>query len=90
VKVHELIAILRGLDGEASVYVMSQPHYPCEYDVAGVAVRGDFEEVSQDGEATVGDRWTARSSELPPSDVFILEGAQLRYGSKGAWAARRR
>jgi len=75
-KVRALIAVLQEMDPNADVFIMSQPQWPFEYAVAGVAVRGDF---AEDDEAT-----------LPSHDVFILEGSQERYGSKEAWAARRR
>jgi hypothetical protein len=96
-KVHELIAILQELDADADVYIMSQPNYPFEHTVRGVSVREDFTECNDDedeepGEAEAagtGDRWTARAADLPASDVFILEGEQLRYGSREAWRARR-
>lgn len=55
-----------------------------------MSVREDFTECDdEEEEATAGDRWTARASELPGNDVFILEGEQLRYGSREAWRARR-
>ncbi|MGH7296529.1 MAG: hypothetical protein ACRELB_16445 [Polyangiaceae bacterium] len=82
VKVHELIAILQRLDGEAAVLVMCQPHYPFECEVAGVAVRDDFPDDEEDP--------TEGVPELPGNDVFIVEGSQLRYGEKGAWRAARR
>ena len=91
-KVHELIAILQELDADADVYIMSQPNYPFEHAVRGVSVREDFTECDDDEEEekeAAGDRWTARASELPGNDVFILEGEQLRYGSREAWRARR-
>ena len=31
------------------------------------------------------DRWSAQDYELPPEDVFLVEGSQRRYGSKHAW-----
>jgi hypothetical protein len=104
-KVRELIAVLEDLDPEAAVYIMSQPNYPFEHAVSGVALREDFTECDDEDEeeaegeederpAPTRDRWTARDADLPPSDVFILEGAQLRYGSREAWklaaVARRR
>jgi hypothetical protein len=76
-KVHQLIELLEGADPNADVCLMSQPAWPLEYAVAGIAVREDF---AEDGEA----------ADLQPNDVFILEGAQLRYGSEAAWRARRR
>jgi hypothetical protein len=99
-KVRELIAVLEDLDPEAAVYIMSQPNYPFEHAVSGVALREDFtdcddeDEEDAEGEEEVRpaprrDRWTSRDADLPPSDVFILEGEQLRYGSREAWSARR-
>jgi len=99
-KVRELIAVLEDLDPEAAVYIMSQPNYPFEHAVSGVALREDFtdcddeDEEEAEGEeegrpAPARDRWTSRDADLPPSDVFILEGEQLRYGSREAWSARR-
>ncbi len=81
-KVRDLIAILQHTDPNAEVFIMSQPQWPFEYSVAGVAVRADFAEDDDDGETGDGN--------LRPNDVFILEGSQERYGSKGAWRARRR
>ena len=89
-KVHELIEILEELDPDASVYVMSQQSWPFEVAIHGVAVREDFTEPDLDDEPHEGDRWTASEGALPGSDVFIVEGGQLRYGSKDAWDAARR
>ena len=91
-KVRELIEILEELDAEASVYVMSQQSWPFELAIHGVTVRedfteGDLEDESHDGEC---DRWGANEGALPGNDVFIVEGSQLRYGSKDAWDAARR
>jgi hypothetical protein len=99
-KVRELIAVLEDLDPEAAVYIMSQPNYPFEHAVSGVALREDFtdcddedDEEAEDEEeerpTPARDRWTARDTDLPSTDVFILEGEQLRYGSREAWSARR-
>ena len=91
-KVSELIEILEGLDPDASVYVMSQQSWPFEVGVHGVATREDFTEVDPCDEPheDAHDRWGARDTALPLNDVFIVEGSQLRYGSKDAWDAARR
>ena len=93
-KVRELIEILEELDPEASVYIMSQQNWPFELAIHGVTVREEFTETDdEDGDAedaparTEGDRWRARPEALPRNDVFIVEGSQLRYGSKDAWDA---
>ncbi|MGN6107593.1 MAG: hypothetical protein ACTHU0_20960 [Kofleriaceae bacterium] len=72
-KVRELM-MLEELDPNAKVFIMSQKHWPFEYAVDGIAVReelqGDDERL-EEGTST--------------SDVFIVEGEQLRYGSGAAW-----
>ena len=84
-KVKELIEILEDMDPEATVLLASQPSWPFEYGLAGVAVRGDFADEEDGGgdEPTYGLGTAA-------NDVFIVEGQQLRYGSKAAWSAARR
>ena len=86
-KVKELIEILEDMDQEASVFLASQPNGPFEYSVAGVAVREDF--AGDDDEDGVGEE-RAYEHGTAASDVFIVEGQQLRYGSKAAWSAARR
>jgi hypothetical protein len=93
-KVRELIEILEELDPEASVYLMSQQNWPFEVAIHGVTVREEFTESDDEdddgGEAPAAsghDRWSARPESLPRNDVFIVEGSQLRYGSKEAWDA---
>ncbi len=74
-RVAELIAILQDGDPEASVLIMSQPNWPFEMDLRGVTVREEFCEADGAGCA--------------PNDVFLVEGSQLRYGSRDAWANAR-
>lgn len=91
-KVCELMELLAELDPEADVYLMSQQSWPFEVAIHGVAVRADFTERDPEAEplTTDSDRWGAREGALPGNDVFIVEGSQLRYGSKAAWDAARR
>ena len=93
-KVRELIEILEELDAEASVYIMSQQNWPFEVAIHGVTVREEFTETDDEDEdaedeptRNEGDRWSAQPEALPRNDVFIVEGSQLRYGSKEAWDA---
>ncbi len=94
-KVSDLIELLEGMDPDADVFIMSQPHYPFELSVAGVCQRSDFTETDDyddeeqaEEEAPRGrDRWSASESQLPGNDVFLIEGSQLRYGNKNAWDA---
>ena len=89
-KVRELIEILEYMDMEADVFVMSGEQYPYECAIVGVAERGDWADVEPDAEPwTADDRWAAGESQLPMTDVFIVEGEQRRYGAKAAWDAAR-
>ena len=77
-KVRDLIARLEACDPEADVYVMSQPSWPFEYSIQGVITR----------RAVCAEDDVEPPAGTADSDVFIVEGTQVRYGSKGAWAAR--
>jgi hypothetical protein len=70
-----LIEALESEDADAEVLFMGQPSYPFEYTVTGVCSRADFEE-PEEGEGK-------------ESDVFLVEGKQVRYGSREAWDAVR-
>lgn len=74
--VKELISRLEGCDPDAQVYVLTQPNWPFENACEGVIERWDFEE-APDEDAPVSDKWG--------SDVMILQGEQVRYGSPKAW-----
>jgi hypothetical protein len=87
-KVSELIEILEDMDPDAQVLIMSQENWPFENAVAGVALREEMVEEDEDlddeeREEPEYERGTAAN------DVFIVEGRQLRYGSKAAWDALR-
>jgi len=69
--VAELKEMLEYMDDDAEVLFMSQPSWPFEYSIAGVVTRDQFES----------------DSEHPGNDVFLIEGTQLRYGSKDAFDA---
>jgi hypothetical protein len=86
-KVAELIALLEEQDPEAEVLIMSQPSWPFEYAVCGLARRSEPEDVDDDETEPAhgnGEASGARDDRAT-SDVFIVEGTQLRYGSKRAW-----
>lgn len=81
--VKQLRDLLEDFDDDANVFIMSQPHWPFEYSVAGAVERREFIDGDDDDyEDTSDDR-----GELKLNDVFLLEGTQLRYGSKDAWNA---
>ena len=85
-KVSELIELLEEQDPDAEVLVMMQQNWPFECSLAGVTTREEIERADReedgeddDAEEEPRERGTAKS------DVFLVEGDQLRYGSKTAW-----
>jgi hypothetical protein len=84
-KVSELIELLQDQDPDAEVMIMSQESWPFENAVAGVAVREEF--VDDDDEDCEDDEREEPRYEkgTAANDVFLVEGQQLRYGSKAAW-----
>ena len=78
--VSELINILKNQDPNAQIFVMSQPGWPQEYGVTGVAVRKAI--IEED----YGDDDSRYENGTAANDVFIVEGTQLRRGSKAAWS----
>jgi hypothetical protein len=70
---------------------MSQPNWPFEHGISGLATRADWaeedeeEDEEEEDEEEPHDRGTVSETALPGSDVFLLEGSQLRYGTKRAW-----
>ena len=83
-KVSELIELLEEQDPDAEVLVMMQQNWPFECSLAGVTtreemLRADREDRDEDDEEPRLESGTAKS------DVFLVEGQQLRYGSKTAW-----
>jgi hypothetical protein len=78
-KVKELIAVLKELEPNAQVLIIaSQPNWPFEIELSGVVTRAECDEPDEDGNVEA----KASTSDLLPTDVFLVEGQQLRYGSK--------
>ena len=89
-KVGELIQLLEEQDSNATVMIMGQSTYPFENAVAGVAVRKEML-ASDDEDVDEEEREEPRyEKDTAPSDVFLVEGRQLRYGSKAAWRVAKR
>lgn len=80
-KVAELIAVLQQCDPEANVLMVTQPSWPFEWSIAGVAVRDPY----GDEEFEPGVNLQPWYDEPAGNDVFLLEGSQLRYGSGDPW-----
>ncbi|KKL11107.1 hypothetical protein LCGC14_2549120 [marine sediment metagenome] len=80
-KVEELREFLEECDPEAEVRIMFQPTWPFELSISSVRTRDEFEQ-EEDYEkdwSDVGER------QHKGTDVFLVEGRQLCYGSKEAW-----
>lgn len=94
-KVKDLIEFLDGCDPDATVLFVSQPGWPFENSIGGMTTRADVERQER------ADRGDDDEDDEPGSDariatgfhgevakgndVFLVEGRQVRYGSKAAW-----
>lgn len=78
-KVSELIELLQEQDPDAKVFIMSQENWPFECSITGITAREEF---ARDDDSYEDPEYEAGTA---ASDVFIVEGQQLRYGSKEAW-----
>lgn len=90
-KVSELIELLEEQDPDAEVLVMSQPNWPFELRLAGVTTREEMLRADRDEDGDGDDDEEPRfEGGMAKSDVFLVEGEQLRYGSKTAWSVATR
>jgi hypothetical protein len=91
-KVSELIELLEEHDPNAEVLVMSQPNWPFELSLAGVTTREEMlrADRDEDGDGDDDDEQRRLERGTAKSDVFLVEGEQLRYGSKTAWSVATR
>ncbi len=89
-KVSELIELLEEQDPDAEVLVMSQPNWPFELGLAGVTTREEMLRADRDEDSDGDDEEPRVESGTAKSDVFLVEGEQLRYGSKTAWSVATR
>lgn len=77
-KVKELMEVLKDLEPDAQVLIASQPNWPFEIELSGVVTRGECDAPDEDGRVEP----KRTDAGLSPSDVLLVEGQQLRYGSK--------
>jgi len=93
-KVSELIEMLEEQDPDAEVLVMSQPNWPFELGLAGVTTRDEMLRADRDEDVDGDDDDDEQEPRLErgaaKNDVFLVEGEQLRYGSKTAWSVATR
>lgn len=91
-KVSELIELLEEQDPDAEVLVMSQPNWPFELSLAGVTTREEMlrADRDEDGDGDNDEQEPRLERGAAKNDVFLVEGEQLRYGSKTAWSVATR
>ncbi len=82
-KVRDLMELLERQDPDAEVCMVTQPSWPIEHTLAGVAVRSDM--FDADVEPTT-ERYPDGTC---ANDVVLIEGSWLRYGHRTAWRAVR-
>ena len=63
--------------GDAEVRLMTQQNWPFENSITGLVSGAEINESDEDDDACVED----------DAVVYIVEGTQLKYGSKRAWDA---
>ena len=63
--------------GDTAVRLMTQQNWPFENAITGLASGAEINEADEDDDACVED----------DAVVYIVEGTQLKYGSKRAWDA---
>jgi hypothetical protein len=73
--------ILQDMPEDAKVFIMSQQSWPFENAVSRVTTRLDMGQFDDEDDAPKKDN----DGEMRPTDVFIVEGQQIRYGDKAAW-----
>jgi hypothetical protein len=77
------------MDEDAEVLFISQPSWPFEYSIDNVTSRKEVELADQDERRDYDDDRDYDEREYrdgeKSNDVFLVEGRQLRYGSKAAW-----
>lgn len=88
--VGRMIELLSEFPEDATLNLMHQESWPFEYSISGVVSREEFMDEDEDGYETVHDclknaQGKERHDGANTTDVFIVEGSQLRYGSKEAW-----
>lgn len=95
---NDLIAKLEELAQEhpdAEVRLMTQNSWPFEYSILGVATTSDMlEEQAEEARERAMERGhdfddgdgPLKDAEAKPEIIYLVEGSQLGYGSKSAWA----
>ncbi len=64
------------MGGDAEVLLMTQENWPFENRIAGLASTNEMEDQADEEEDT---------SDIRQNTVYLVEGGQLRYGTKLAW-----
>jgi hypothetical protein len=80
VKVCELIEYLEGCDPMANVLLVTQQRYPLEHALRGVTTRERTAHYSERDGYELPDRASL-------TDVFLVQGSDIRHGMRDAWDA---
>lgn len=70
----ELLELLDGLPDDTEIRLMTQPSWPFEFSIAGAALASELPDFKPKG----------RSDD--EEVLYLVEGRQLAYGTRDAWA----
>ena len=103
-KVRDLMEFLDGCDPDATVLFVSQPGWPFENSIGGMTTRADVERQERADRGDDEEDQPPNARGVPDdqdrtatgfhgevakgNDVFLVEGRQVRHGSKAAWNCR--
>ena len=98
--VQELMALLEDIPGDVEIRIMMQESWPFECRIDGIALASEMTEeekynrgmVHDDDESEVEEvvGYQPKGMTAGEECVYIVEGAQIGYGSKLAWQVYRR
>ncbi len=80
---------------DAEVRLMTQSAWPFEYNICGVATTSDIDEedtlaarerAMERGHDFDDEDGPLKDPEAKPEIIYLVEGSQLGYGSRSAWA----
>lgn len=84
--VGELIELPQHDDPDARILTISQQSWPFEYEIKGLAIREEIIRVEREENGDdEDDEYDHDKRGTALTDILIVEGQQLRYGSKAAW-----
>ena len=86
--VAELKEILEDLDDDLEVRTMTQESWPFENSIAGAVQASEIIDYDSDNADASYQPVAGRDGQPgPPDALYLVEGRQLGYGTKAAWAS---